>query len=222
MIRLIGTGLFSLKKRWLPYVLLLLLFGYLGYMISLDYSSAIATFETHPELSYSDYAEAEAKSLAEGKTEVKIFYKEYDDQGELESIGYLTLQVGRFDKVLIPTALEDKFGYMNLLVMLLSISVASVVGSEYAQGTLQRAIAKGVSRSSYIISKLAVLTFIAIGFILFCTAFIFISSLITTWLITGGISWSLMTAEFIGSVLLNMAYVFLIVMAFICITAFVA
>jgi ABC-type transport system involved in multi-copper enzyme maturation permease subunit len=222
MIRLIGAGLFSLKKRWLPYVLLLLMFGYLGYMSGLGYSSAAADFDTHPELSYSDYAEAEAQSLAEGKTEVKVFYKEYDNQGELESVGHLTLQVGRFDSVLLPTALDGKFGYMNLLVMLLSILAASVVGSEYAQGTLQRAAAKGVPRSSYIISKFAVLAFIAIGFILFCTAFIFISSLITTWLITGGISWNFLTAEFIGSTLLNMAYVFLIAMAYICISAFVA
>jgi ABC-type transport system involved in multi-copper enzyme maturation permease subunit len=220
LLRMIVMDLLSLKKRWLLHVLLLVMLAYLGYMVAQDYHQATRIFESHLAFSYADFAEA-ASQLSEGETEVYLSYEEYDDQGELYSIGYYSLPVSQFDRVILPGALQTKYRYMNLLPVILAIMAASIVGSEYSTRTLHKVLAKGVPRINYFGAKLINLGILTIAFILTCVVFIFVAGLITTWLITGNISWSFITTGFAGSVLLNVGYVALMMMVYVCFSAFV-
>ncbi len=220
MFRMIVMDLLSLKKRWLLYILLLVILAYLGYMIAQDYHLAASTFETHPDLSYAGFAEA-ASQLGEGETEIYFSFEKYNDQGELYSIVYYSLPISKFDGVILPGAIHSKFRYMNLLPMIVTIMAASIVGSEYSTRTLHKVLAKGMSRINYMGAKLINLGILTITFILACVVLIFVAGLITTWLITGNISWSFITTGFAGSVLLNVGYVALMMMVYVCFSAFV-
>ena len=58
MFKLVKADLYKTLKRWMPYVLLFVLLGYMTYVMSSDYSSSENFLEKYPWLTYSDYVEA--------------------------------------------------------------------------------------------------------------------------------------------------------------------
>jgi ABC-type transport system involved in multi-copper enzyme maturation permease subunit len=83
---------------------------------------------------------------------------------------------------------------------------------------MRLSLARGTTRIEYLCSKFLTLIIIALGFILAATIFAFIASVITTWLVTGGISWDFLTADFIGSILLLVGLLLFILFVWICFT----
>jgi ABC-2 type transport system permease protein len=181
--------------------------------MSFDYSPAQRTLEYSPEITYSDYAVA-LEQTDKNETMVTLTY--YNDEGD-----FCTSNIPKsvFEAVLLPTAMENKFGYMSIASFLIMILAASIIGTEYKWGTIRQTLARGIPRIQYLGSKFLTLIIIALGFILVATIFAFIANIVTTCLITGGISWDFLTAGFIGSILLSICLILFILLVWICFTA---
>jgi len=210
MFKLVKSDLYKTLKRWMPYVLLLVLLGYMTYVISSDYSYAKGIFETHPELTYSDYANA-LEQTDENEAMVTITYPYKDDSGYTE-IGLSKLIL---NEVILPDAMSSKFSYMSIAGTLLLILTASVFGTEYKWGTIRQTLARGIPRNKYLGSKFLMLSIIALGFVLIDTILAFIASAVTTWLITGGISWDFLSFSFIGGILKSIGLILFVILVYI-------
>lgn len=213
MFKLVKADLYKTLKRWMPYVLLLVLLGYMTYIISSDYSYTKRIFERYPELTYSEYTKA-LEQTDENEAMVTITYK-HEDGGHSE-IGLSKLV---FNKVVLPDALESKFSYMPITGILLLILTASIIGTEYKWGTIRQTLARGIPRTQYLGSKFLTLSIIALGFILIATIFAFIASTITTWLITGGISWDFLSFGYTGFIFKSIGLISFIMLVYITFTA---
>lgn len=220
MFRLVRAGLFEFRKRRTPYVLLLVILAYMGYMISLNYSSAASVFVDHPYFSYSDFAQAAAQ-LEEGETEVILTYQTHNEEN-MPSITRIGMPVWRFDRVILPEAMNSNLGYMNIMPVLIVILAAIAVGDEYRMGTWRQTLAKGATRTQLMGSKFLLLLVTILAFVLVVTLLGFIASFITTWLITDAISWDFLTAGFAASLGVNIARILLMMLVYGCISAFFA
>jgi ABC-type transport system involved in multi-copper enzyme maturation permease subunit len=183
------------------------------FFISSDYSHTKGIFESHPELTYSDYAAA-LEQTDENEAMVTITYPHED------GIGYSRIGLSKlaFNKVVLPDAMSNKFSYMSIASILLLILTASVFGTEYKWGTIRQTLARGTSRNKYLGSKFLTLLIIALGFIIIATILAFIASAVTTWLITGGISWDFLSFGFIVDILSSIGLVLFVLFVYICFT----
>jgi len=214
MFKLVKSDLYKTLKRWMPYVLLFVLLGYMTSVISSDYSSSKKFLEKYPWLTYSDYVEAVEQS-DEGETAITIIHYNEEDGTTM----HLNIGTNAFEDVVLPDAMSNKFSYMSIAGILLLILTASVIGTEYKWGTIRQTLARGILRTQYLGSKFLTLLITAFGFILIATVFAFIASAVTTLLITGGISWDFLSFGFIGDILSAMGLVLFILLVYICFTA---
>ncbi|MFA7103421.1 MAG: ABC transporter permease [Bacteroidales bacterium] len=197
----------------MPYVLLFVLLGYMTYVMSSDYSSSENFLEKYPWLTYSDYVEA-VEQADEGETAITIIHYNEEDGTTM----HLNIGTNAFEDVVLPDAMSNKFSYMSIAGTLLLILTASVFGTEYKWGTIRQTLARGTSRNKYLGSKFLTLLIIALGFIIIATILAFIASAVTTWLITGGISWDFLSFGFIVDILSSIGLVLFVLFVYICFT----
>lgn len=213
MFKLVKADLYKTLKRWLSYILLLVLLGYMTFFISSDYSSSENFLEKYPWLTYSDYVEA-VEQADEGETAITIIHYNEEDGTTM----HLNIGTNAFEDVVLPDAMSNKFSYMSIAGTLLLILTASVFGTEYKWGTIRQTLARGTSRNKYLGSKFLTLLIIALGFIIIATILAFIASAVTTWLITGGISWDFLSFGFIVDILSSIGLVLFVLFVYICFT----
>ncbi len=211
MFKLVKSDLYKTLKRWMPYVLLLVLLGYMAYAtISFDYSRSKIFLEQYTWLTYSDYIEA-IEQADEGATAITIIHYNEEDGTTM----HLNIGTNAFEDVVLPDAMSNKFSYMSIAGTLLLILTASVFGTEYKWGTIRQTLARGIPRNKYLGSKFLTLSIIALGFVLIATILAFIASAVTTWLITGGISWDFLSFSFIGGILKSIGLILLTILVYI-------
>ena len=125
-----------------------------------------------------------------------------------------------FDDVVLPEYIDGMFKHMNYIVLFFVIMLAaSFIGTEYQWGTLRQTLARGVERNSYFGSKYITLAILIWLFVCGLTLFLLIAGMITTWLVTGGISWDFISSDTAGFLLSAMGLVTLIMLAYATFTA---
>lgn len=109
----------------------------------------------------------------------------------------------------------------SILTLLLIILVASSIGNEYGWGTVRQILARKGIRHYFVLSKLV--SFIVVAVIGLVIAFIFgfILALITSNMI-GGVSWSFMTASYVGGLFEDFGWTLFTLLPYILMTMFFA
>jgi ABC-type transport system involved in multi-copper enzyme maturation permease subunit len=171
MVRLIQTEFFKVRKRRMPWVLL-------GIMIVL-----MALFQFGM---YGGYRSLE--SISEDRP--------VQAQGHQEALD----QIGNL--LSLPRATEGIFSmFQSAGGFLLVILVGSVVGAEYAWGTVRTSIIRGMGRDRYLLSKLATLLLLTLAGLIITFVFGFIFAVGTTLLLEGSIDWGFLGGLYIPRVL---------------------
>lgn len=171
MVRLVLTELFKVRKRWMPWILL----GIMVALLALTQFGMYAAFRSME-------GQAEESPMPRAQRQEAI--------EELETI--LTL----------PRATEMVFSIVQSMGgFLLVVLAGSIIGAEYAWGTVRTNIMRGMGRSKYLLSKLiAILLLTLIGLLItFVLGLIF--AIGTTLLLEGSIDWSFAGGVFIPRVL---------------------
>ena len=215
MIRLVLAGLFQFLRRWMPYVLLLSLCFAVLISIEFDYRQAKQLIDHG--ITYDDYIAALETADPSDPASLMVV---------LDSITYETAYMGDFDKVVLPNYIKTMFanfsGFsisIDYIVLFFIILAASFIGAEYQWGTLRQALARGIDRNAYFGSKYVSLAILAWLFVCGATLFILIAGMVTTWLVTGGITWDFISTDTAKYLLSSMALVTLILLAYAALTA---
>ena len=212
MIRLVLADLFQFLRRWMPYVLLLSLC--LSVLISIEFDCYQVKQLIDHGITYDDYIAA----LETGDSEalrVVLSSITYEDGSSSTWVVYMTT----FDKIVLPDYMDTMFSYMDYIALFFIILAASFIGSEYQWGTVRQALAKGIGRTPYFGSKYITLVILAWLFVCGATLFILIAGMVTTWLVTGGITWDFISTDTANYLLSSMALVTLILLAYAALTA---
>ncbi len=190
MLRLIGVEIFKLKKRWLLYGLLIPLLVFTILPIVNDYVSYNNTLNNYPEIE-----NINVEITGDKINDIKVLLNDGATQLQFTAIqvAYAKLSFS------LPASMESAFdsiaGLGPLLVIILA---ASAIGSEYRWGTLRQMLIKGTGRNGYLTSKLLGIGIVIIIGILIALFAGFITSLITSLMAGGGISFDFLTFDFIG------------------------
>lgn len=216
MIRLVTADLFKFLKRWLPYILLLLLCLYMINFIQNDYSHAKHILDYGAGLSYSDYA------AALEQTDPDEEYVTISSSGAGFS-GKRSIAKWVFEAVVLPDYIYRMFENLqnNYLYLCLPfvILAASFIGTEYKWGTLRQTLARGIGRNAYFGSKYVTLAVLAWLFVCGVTFYFLIAGMVTTCLISGGMSWDFISTDTAKYLLSSMGLITLILLAFATFTA---
>lgn len=221
MIRLVLADLFQFLRRWMPYVLLLIFFLYLVNYTDTAYYSLERLYENYPDLTYSDYAAA-LENTDTDETYVTIPYS-----GEITNPwppsegdnGVITIFRGYFDKLVLPHSMKSIFEHIDDAIIFFIILAAYFIGTGYQCGTLHQTLAKGIGRNSYLGSKYITLVILALFFILATVIFSLMTGIVTTWMVTGGITWAFISMDTVEYLLSSIALITLILMAYATLTA---
>jgi ABC-type transport system involved in multi-copper enzyme maturation permease subunit len=223
MIRLVLADLFQFLRRWLPYVLLLIMFLSLVNETDTAYYQLKCLYNDYPDLTYFDYA------AALEHTDPNSLYVTIPYSGEITAPwlqleghnGEITIPRYTFNKLVLPHSVNHMFetmamGYDFLLFIILA---ASFIGTGYRCGTLRQSLARGIRRTAYLGSKYITLVILALLFILAKIIFSLAVGMITTSTVTGGITWDFISMDTAGYLLSSMALITLILMVYASFTA---
>jgi ABC-type transport system involved in multi-copper enzyme maturation permease subunit len=223
MIRLVLADLFQFLRRWMPYVLLLSLCFAMLISIEFDYSQAKQLIDHG--VTYDDYIVALETADPSDPEALMVVLDSitYEDGGGLIKTAYMDA----FDKVVFPQYIDTMFANftsisVNYIVLFFIIMSASFIGAEYQCGTLRQALARGIGRNSYFGSKYITLAILAWLFVCGATLFVLIAGMVTTRLVTGGVSWDFISTDTAGFILSSMGLITLILLAYSVLTALFA
>ncbi len=193
MPRLVLTELFKVRKRWMPYILL-------GILIAL---MALAQFGMY----------AAYRSM-EGRLEEERPMPRAQRQEAIEELGTI---------LTLPRATEGIFSIAQSMgAFLLVVLAGSIVGAEYAWGTVRTNIIRGMGRNKYLLSKLATILLLTLAGLVVAFIFGFIFTIITTLLINGSIDWGFLGGLYIPHVLAMFGRTWFVLAVPISMTAMVA
>ena len=193
MLKLIGVELFKLRKRRMPYVLLLVLLAIVLIPVVVNYANYSSTLAKYPDI--------ESYITENSGGSMTIIPPPGGLPTEEREKMLMASMLSQWKKTLVlPGAMESVFGSMSMFGMLLVVVLsASVVGSEYGWGTLRQMLAKGTSRNNYLTSKFLTVAIAVLAGVLLVVAAGLTATLITSSLVEGGIGWNGFTAYFFGS-----------------------
>lgn len=213
MIRLIWADLFKFLRRWMPYVLLLLSCLYMAYLVNMDFFPVKFYLESLSPLTYDDFAAA----LEQTDPDEEVVTIDYSGDG---FTGRKQLPRYAFDAVVLPEYIDGMFKHINYIVLFFIIMLtASFIGTEYQWGTLRQTLARGIGRNSYFGSKYITLAILIWLFVCGATIFLLITGMVTTWLVTGGITWDFISSDMAGFLLSAMGLITLIMLAYAALVA---
>lgn len=197
MFKLINTEFFKLRKRWMPYVLLMVMLVFILLPIALNYINYNDTVAQHPDIDPGEIYEQYQDSP--GNTTITVV-PGGPDPIDMEKTMVSTRLAGWMRSLVLPDAMSGIFNSLSGLGMFLVILFsASVAGTEYGWGTIRQVIARGTSRPAYLTSKL---TTIALAIILGVVTVLVVGlvvTIITSMLITGSIEWAGFARYFFSS-----------------------
>ncbi len=218
MLKLIGAEFFKLRKRWMPYVLLLALLAITMLPVVLDYSDYQSRYKSaidkYPELE-DVIKEVEVGHGDYSGTTVYIDHSDPENPSAISSDEewekeHLVRQLSNAkESLVLPWAMDGIFSSIPGLGMFLAAFLAaSVIGTEYGWGTLRQTLAKGTSRNNYLTAKLLAISIAIIGGVLVVVLVGFIATVITSMLVHGGMEWGSFASHFfapLGRTLLVLA-----------------
>lgn len=196
MLNQLKTEFFKLRKRWMPYVLLLAMLGSVLVPIVITYINYNDILGKHPELN-----DVEVIVNPDGSTTITgLLTPEPGSSFDFES-SFLARQLAHYKQALVlPGAMQSVFNSVPGLGMFLVIVLAaSVIGNEYGWGTVRQSIARGTSRLSYYAAKLSTSAIGAAAGVLLAVLAGFIATIITSLLVEGSIVWEGFAAWFFTS-----------------------
>lgn len=194
MVRLVLTELFKVRKRWMPWILLgimvaiLALFQFGMYAGHRSLESTIEPEPTPEELP-SFIPESQQESIREELRE----HRQQERQDMLDQLGAL---------VTLPRATEGIFSMAGSVGgFLLVILAASIVGGEYAWGTVRTNLILGMGRRRYLLSKVIAVLLLTLAGLVVTFVFGFVFAIGTTLLMNQGVDWSFLGGLFVPRVL---------------------
>ena len=200
MLKLIGVEFFKLKKRWMPYVLLLVLLATVLIPIVVNYINYNNAVTKYPELKDVTMEQSTSTGVSVVVTHEpgETYTPPSDEDREKQRLVY---QVANWRQTLVlPNSMNGIFNSVPGLGMFLVVFLtASVVGTEYGWGTLRQTLAKGTSRPDYLTAKLLTTAIAVVGGVLIVILTGFIATIITSMLIDGGIVWGSFAGYFFAS-----------------------
>ncbi len=211
MLRLIGVEFFKLKRRWLPYILLLVLLAFMVITILGAYFSYQSWMDQSPD-TYPNTQIIDGPVTQGEEPDITIIAPGPGAPGErIEGPGMVS-PIGMWkESLVLPTSLEGVFrSIQGLGTFLVIILAASVVGTEYRWGTLRQILAKGTSRPQYLGAKLLALAIIVMAGVIIAVIVGFIIGIITTKLVEGGVNWDFLSISYVGNLFASMGRTLLI------------
>ncbi len=217
MLRLIGVEFFKLKRRWLPYILLIVLLASVGLAIMGAYFS-YQSWEDHPDT-----------QIINGP-DITIIAPGPGGPGEEPDItiiapggGIPTTMIEMWkEQLVLPTSMEGVFrSIQGLGTFLVIILAASVVGTEYRWGTLRQILAKGTSRPRYFGAKVLALAIAVMAGVMIAVIVGFIIGIITTMRVEGGVNWDFLSINYIGNLFASIGRALLILGVYLTLAFFV-
>ena len=201
MLKLIGAEFFKLKKRWMPYILLLVLLAITLLPIVVNYFNYNSAVTKYPDLE-----DVIVQQNGNSGTTVITATPNPDNpytgpsEEDWEKQHLARQAAGWKETLVLPNAMNNIFNSVpGLGMFLVAFLTASVVGTEYGWGTLRQTLAKGTSRNNYLTSKLLTTAIAVIGGVLIVVLIGFIVTIITSMLLEGGIVWGGFAGYFFAS-----------------------
>lgn len=205
---LVRLELFKLRKRWLPWILLTVMAAFLA-MGQFGMLAAYQSTKSAPP----PPAEETPDFLPQEQREEMIKQQQAGHQQFLDRMA---------ETLTYPRALEGIFGISQSVGgILLVILTASVVGGEYAWGTVRVALARGIGRRNYLTAKLIAVMLLSLLGLLIALFLGSIFAGITTRLIEGGIDWSFLSLSLAGKLLAMIGRTWFVLLVPISMTAMV-
>ncbi len=173
MLRLIGAEFFKFKKRWMPYVLLLVLLAFTLLPMLISYFS----YQNWEAMGSNNFSDGTITIAPPGPMVIDNPYKE---------------------SLVLPTSMDNIFASISGLgPFLIVVLAASLLWSEYGWGTLRQVLAKGISRPRYLSVKFITLAIVAVAGVIIAVLVGFIASIITTLLVNGGVSFDFLSVDYV-------------------------
>ena len=200
MFRLIGVEFFKLKRRWLPYILLIVLLLSVVLAIMGAYFS-YRSWEDHPDTQIIDGPDITIIAPTSG-----VPGEEPDITIIAPGGGIPTTMIEMWkEQLVLPTSMEGVFSYIQGIGSFLAIILAaSVVGTEYRWGTLRQILIKGTGRPRFLGAKVLALAIVVMAGVIIAVIVGFIIGIITTILVEGGVNWDFLSINYIGSLFASM------------------
>ncbi len=207
MLRLIGVEFFKLKRRWLPYILLLVLLAFMVVTVLGAYFSYQTWIDQYPDTQIIDGPVTQGE-----EPDITIIAPGPGAPGErIEWPGMVSPIEMWKESLVLPTSMEGVFrSIQGLGTFLVIILAASVVGTEYRWGTLRQMLAKGTSRPRYLGAKVLALAIAVMAGVIIAVIVGFIIGIITTILVEGGVNWDFLSINYIGNLFASMGRTLLI------------
>ena len=213
MFKLINVEFYKLMRRWLPYILLLVLIALLALTKFGSYSSYVNFKSRNPEAQIQPGATA---ITATSTATVTITVPGSPGQ---PFPGGVRTEFFNLKPLVLPGAMDDVLSaILSLGTLLIIILAAQVVGTEYTWGTLRQTLIKGVNRRKFLITKFLSLALVIIAGVAIALIVGFLIGMLTTRLVEGGISWSFMTWGYIGSLLASIGRMLLVLGIYLSLT----
>lgn len=220
MLNLIRVEFFKLRKRWMPYVLLLVLLASILIPLVVTYINYQSAVNKYPDLNMNGISE-NPDTIVTVNPDGSIVVIE-TNPGQLSDEAREKWQIeqqipGWKETLVLPAAMEGVFNSVpGLGMILVAILAASVVGNEYGWGTLRQTLARGTSRPGYLTSKLLSIAIIAFIGVMIAVIIGLIATIITSMLVEGGIEWG----GFFGYFMASLGRTLLLLVVFISIATF--
>ena len=207
MLRLIGVEFFKLKRRWLPYILLLVLLAFMVVTVLGAYFSYQTWIDQYPDTQIIDGPVTQGE-----EPDITIIAPGPGAPGErIEWPGMVSPIEMWKESLVLPTSMEGVFrSIQGLGTFLVIILAASVVGTEYRWGTLRQMLAKGTSRPRYLGAKVLALAIAVMAGVIIAVIVGFIIGIITTKLVEGGVNWDFLSISYVGNLFASMGRTLLI------------
>ena len=191
MLRLIGVEFFKLRRRWLPYILLIVLLASVVLAIMGVYSSYQRWEDQGQDIQIIDASDVTI--IVPGGGIPTAIIEMWEEQ------------------LVLPTSMEGVFSSIQGIgAFLVIILAASVVGTEYRWGTLRQTLSKGTGRPRFLGAKVLALAIAVMAGVIIAVIVGFIIGIITTILVEGGVNWDFLSINYIGNLFASMGRTLLI------------
>lgn len=192
--RLLRIELLKVRRRWMPWVLL-------GIMVAMLALFQFGMYGAHRSLETTPQAPLQQE-------EVPTFIPERERERlgqelmERREQQHRTRLEGLKTLLVLPRATEGIFSmFQSVGGFLIVVLAASMVGGEYAWGTIRSTLIRGIGRSRYLLSKLLTVLLLTLAGLLVSFTFGFVFAIGTTLLMEHHIDWSFAGGLFMPRVL---------------------
>ena len=246
MPRLVLTELFKVRKRWMPYILL----GILIALMALAQFGMYAAYRSGPRMNQGrtigfettlpdgrevsvniDCEDLLAGGTVELPPDTDPFFAE-QVRSQIDTFRQNCEQITAeeqepFEQIetalTFPRATEGIFSIAQSMgAFLLVVLAGSIIGAEYAWGTVRTNIIRGMGRDRYLLSKLIAVSLLTLAGLVVAFIFGFIFTTITTLLIDKSIDWGFLGGLYVPRVLAMFGRTWFVLAVPISMTAMVA